>query len=120
MSISLAEAITKCEGLIKKEYTVTPAFWIQIKEAINKFGLLENFPKMEKAQSSNVDRIGYDSVNKTAYVLFLNKSMYMYFGVSETEFQNMKNAESVGSYFCRNFRNKYESRKCTKTGIMGF
>lgn len=113
--------LDKCEEAIREKYKDRPVpWWNRIKEAATSRYILEHFPKMEKVDSSNIDRIGYDSVNRIVYVLFLNRSMYMYMAVPEAEFQNMKNADSVGSYFCRNFRSKYESKKCTKIGFMGF
>ena len=111
--------LEKCEAAIKKEYAVLPAFWLSIKSMATATRVLYDFPKMEKVESSNVDRIGYDSTNKIAYVLFLNRSMYGYMDVPEEAFESLKNADSVGSHFCRNFRSKYESKKCIKVGMMG-
>ncbi|MCE7700244.1 MAG: KTSC domain-containing protein [Methanobacterium paludis] len=64
-------------------------------------------PNMFQVSSSNVAAVGYDVSNKTVYVKFLNQSMYIYKGVPENEFENLKNAPSVGSYLHRNFKNVY-------------
>jgi len=112
--------LDKCETAIKEKHNMLPAWWLSIKNMAMCTHTLFSFPKMEKVESSNIDRIGYDSENKIVYILFLNKSMYMYLDVLETSFQELKNASSVGSHFCRNFRSKHESRKCIKTGFMGF
>lgn len=64
-------------------------------------------PDMFPVSSSNVAEVGYDVNNQTVYVRFLNQSMYIYKGVPENEFENLKNAPSVGSYLHRNFKNVY-------------
>ena len=55
--------------------------------------------------SSNVDAVKYE--NETVYVRFINGTVYIYKGVPEPEFENLKNASSVGSYLHRNFKNVY-------------
>ena len=64
-------------------------------------------PEMIQVTSSNIDKVGYDSDNQTVYVQFLNGSTYIYKGVPEFEFENLKNAPSVGSYLNRNYKNVY-------------
>lgn len=112
--------LDKCENLIRGTNIGLPTCWLKVREQATTAYILQNFPKMEKVESSNVDRIGYDPQNKIAYVLFLNRSMYMYLDVPKAEFENLKYADSVGSYFSRTFRSKYESKKCIKVGLMGF
>jgi len=62
---------------------------------------------MIPVSSSNVAAIGYDSNTQVVYVRFLNGSMYIYKGVPAVEFENFKNASSIGSYLHRNFKNVY-------------
>lgn len=64
-------------------------------------------PDMFQVSSSNVAAVGYDANEKTVYVRFLNQSLYIYKGVPENEFNNLKKAASVGSYLHRNFKNVY-------------
>ena len=64
-------------------------------------------PDMFPVSSSNVAAVGYDENSRTLYVRFLNQSLYMYKGVPKNEFENLKNAPSVGSYLHRNFKNVY-------------
>lgn len=64
-------------------------------------------PEMHQVSSSNVASVGYDTQNQIVYVQFLNGSTYIYKGVSEHEFENLKTAASVGSYLNRNFKNVY-------------
>jgi len=68
-------------------------------------------PEMIPVQSSNVASVGYDVSTQTVYVEFLNGSIYMYKGVIQIEFENLKTAPSVGSYFNRNFKNVYPYEK---------
>lgn len=63
--------------------------------------------EMIPVDSSNVAEVGYDINSQTVYVKFLNQTLYIYKGVPEPEFENLKNAPSVGSYLHRNFKNVY-------------
>ena len=57
--------------------------------------------------SSNVDAVKYDDDTEIAYVRFKDGSVYIYKGVPKPEYENLKNASSVGSYLHRNFKNVY-------------
>lgn len=63
--------------------------------------------QMINVKSSNIESVGYDENLKIVYVKFLNGSIYTYKGVSNSEFNNLKNAVSVGSYLNRNFKDIY-------------
>lgn len=64
-------------------------------------------PEMIPVISSNVAELGYDESNQVVYVRFINGTTYIYKGVAEYEFENLKNAPSIGSYLHRNFKNVY-------------
>jgi hypothetical protein len=64
-------------------------------------------PDMIPVSSSTVAEVGYENVNQIVYVRFTNGNTYVYKGVSEIEFENLKNAPSIGSYLHRNFKNVY-------------
>ena len=64
-------------------------------------------PEMHPVSSSNIEAVGYDAENETAYVRFLNGSTYAYKGVPEHEFENLRSASSIGSYLNRNYKNVY-------------
>ena len=64
-------------------------------------------PEMHMVSSSNIAAVGYDPAEETVYVTFLNGSTYIYKGVLEHEFENLRTAASVGSYLNRNFKNVY-------------
>lgn len=64
-------------------------------------------PEMIPVVSSNVSAVGYEAGNQIVYVRFSDGKMYIYKGVPEIEFENLKNAPSVGSYLHRNYKNVY-------------
>lgn len=66
-----------------------------------------NKPEMIPVNSSNVQSVGYDPATETVFIDFLNGSTYIYKGVSKFEFDNLKEATSIGSYIHRNFKNVY-------------
>lgn len=68
-------------------------------------------PEMHAVSSSNIAAVGYDADSQSVYVEFLNGSTYKYNGVSESEFDNLRTASSVGSYFNRNYKNVYPYEK---------
>ena len=68
-------------------------------------------PEMHQVSSSNIAAVGYDAESESVYVEFLNGSTYRYSRVSKGEFENLKTADSVGSYFNRNYKNAYPFEK---------
>ena len=64
-------------------------------------------PEMQPVNSSNIAAVGYDAENQMVYVQFLNGSTYVYKGVPDHEFENLRTAPSVGSYLNRNYKNVY-------------
>lgn len=64
-------------------------------------------PNMQPVSSSSIAAVGYDETNQSVYIQFLNGSTYAYKGVPEHEFENLRTAPSVGSYFNRNYKNVY-------------
>jgi len=64
-------------------------------------------PEMHPVSSSNIAAVGYDTEDQTVYVQFLNGATYVYKGVPEHEFENLRTASSVGSYLNRNYKNVY-------------
>ncbi len=66
-----------------------------------------SLPEMFSVSSSNIESIGYDEENQEVYVRFLNGSIYIYKGVPKYEYENLKDAPSLGSYLHRNYKNVY-------------
>ena len=64
-------------------------------------------PEMINVSSSNIESIGYEEQDETVYVRFLNGSLYIYKGVPLHEFENLRDAPSLGSYLHRNYKNVY-------------
>lgn len=62
---------------------------------------------MIPVSSSNIESIGYEEQNEQVYVRFLNGSLYVYKGVPLHEFENLRDAPSLGSYLHRNYKNVY-------------
>ena len=66
-----------------------------------------SLPEMIYVSSSNIESIGYDEQNEHVYVRFLNGTLYTYKGVPLHEFENLRDAPSLGSYLHRNYKNVY-------------
>jgi hypothetical protein len=64
-------------------------------------------PEMQPVSSSNIAAVGYVAEDQMVYIQFLNGSLYVYKGVPEHEFENLRTASSVGSYLNRNYKNVY-------------
>lgn len=58
-------------------------------------------------QSSNVAEVGYDPATMTMEVAFTNGSVYQYFDVPETLFQELLSAESIGKFMHEQIINMY-------------
>jgi len=66
-----------------------------------------SLPEMLPVSSSNIESIGYNEENQEVYVRFINGSMYVYKGVPLHEYENLRDAPSLGSYLHRNYKNVY-------------
>lgn len=69
---------------------------------------------MERQQvtSTNIESIGYDPETKTLEVEFKKSgSVYRYDAVPEEVFEELKNAQSVGTYFGKAIKGVYEFKK---------
>ncbi len=61
--------------------------------------------------SSQIKSVGHDPATHTLEVEFHNGGVYHYHGVDEEAHQAMMGAESIGSHFHKNIKNKHV---CTK------
>lgn len=66
---------------------------------------------MISVESSNVEKIGYEESTQILRVKFLNGSVYDYKNVPIMEFEQLKNAQSIGSYLNRNIKGNYPYEK---------
>ena len=62
-------------------------------------------------QSSNLSTVGYDEASMTLEIEFLKGGIYQYYNVPQSEYANLMNAESKGTYFTHNIRGKYPYQK---------
>ncbi len=67
--------------------------------------------KRQPVTSSNIKSVGYDAASKLLELEFHSGGVYQYFNVPETTHNGLVKAESHGSYFHRNIRDKYRYRK---------
>jgi len=65
--------------------------------------------------SSNIVSVGYDPEKQDMEVEFKGGSTYTYHGVSELDYKDFINAESIGSHFHQKVRNEF---KFTKGGAV--
>jgi KTSC domain len=58
-------------------------------------------PDMQMVDSSNVEAVGYDSAAREIYIRFLGGRTYAYGEADEHTFEELRSADSVGSYLNR-------------------
>ncbi len=69
-------------------------------------------PEMEYIDSSNIEAIGYDSDSQELHVRFLKSGeTYVYYGVEEWVFQELRQADSKGTYLNTNIKERYQYGK---------
>ncbi|AKJ64776.1 KTSC domain-containing protein [Kiritimatiella glycovorans] len=61
----------------------------------------------ESPESSNITRFGYDEASQVLFVEFKNGSVYQYFDVPSTLFEQMKAAPSKGGFLAQNIKGTY-------------
>ena len=68
--------------------------------------------QMEQVESTLIKEISYDAATQVLTVVFVNsEDVYEYKGVPASVYEELKNAESKGSYFVKNIKEKYEFTK---------
>jgi len=68
-------------------------------------------PDMTPVDSSNVASVGYEPDAQAMYVEFTNGSTYVYSGVDEQTFEELRDAASVGSFLNRVIKPNFEYSK---------
>jgi len=66
-----------------------------------------SMPEMHPVTSKSVSTLGYDEAAQEAYIQFHSGGLYVYRGVPAHEYENLLNAQSVGSYHHTYFKNVY-------------
>lgn len=72
---------------------------------------LSVMPTLTFVKSSNMLGISYDEETKDLYVLFKQKTLYKYADVPKDVYDEFIKAESVGSFFFKRIKSKYECKK---------
>lgn len=115
--VEVVEEISE-EKIIKKEEDKET----KIEEEIVKDSKEEEFVKTEPViveegkyagytdiTSSNIDKLFYKEDEYHLFVVFNNGSHYMFHDISPKIYNELINADSVGSYFSNNIRNKFKT-----------
>lgn len=63
--------------------------------------------EMQFVDSSNIERIGYDSNSSTLRIEFKSNRTYDYSNVPENVFNELRSAPSVGRYHATNIKNSF-------------
>lgn len=66
-----------------------------------------NKPNMITVASSNIAKLGYDDKVQVVWITFVSGATYIYHEVPQSEFENLRDASSVGTYFNRFYKNVY-------------
>src|SRR5919201_944795 len=93
--------------------------WVEIDEDLSTEGLLRGAPAPRSAfkksppesvrvrvKSRTVKTIGYDACNSVVEVEYRNGSIYRYFEVPVEDYDELKNAASIGTYLNQVFKKK--------------
>ncbi len=71
--------------------------------------------------SSLLEEVSYDNQDEVLEIKFLHsEAIYVYQNVDEKDFEDLRNADSLGSHFAKNIRNGYEFEKREVEEIPGF
>lgn len=65
-------------------------------------------PVMQTVDSSNISSIAYIDGERSLIVMFKTGKYYKYFNVNRSVYESMLTAESVGKFFHKHIRGKYE------------
>ncbi|MEA4956648.1 hypothetical protein SDC9_21525 [bioreactor metagenome] len=61
--------------------------------------------------SKNLASVGYDPITQTLEIEFLNKKIYHFYGVSNSDHEDLLSADSHETYFSNNIKDKYPYKK---------
>jgi len=62
----------------------------------------------QPVSSSNIASVGYQSTSGTLEIEFLSGGTYQYFDVPEQVHIDLVSASSIGGFFARNIKNRYQ------------
>jgi hypothetical protein len=61
--------------------------------------------------SSNINSVGYDETSNILEIEFKSGSIYQYLNVPKEIYNELAQASSVGRYFMRNIKDRYQSSR---------
>ena len=67
--------------------------------------------KRKELNSSNIVSIGHDAKEQILEVEFHDGGVYQYYGVPESEYTGIMNADSHGKYLHRNIKGRYSYQR---------
>lgn len=67
--------------------------------------------QIEPVESSMIRGIGYDPASRRLHVQFMKGATYEFMKVPQNVHDDLRNAKSIGRYFHRNIREKFETKK---------
>lgn len=67
--------------------------------------------KRKPVQSSSISSIGYDNESQILEIEFKNGSLYHYFDIPQSIFDQLMNASSHGTYLNRTIKGSYNYRR---------
>lgn len=65
----------------------------------------------ENVSSSTIDKVDFDPLMETIKVHFRNGSSYEYYGISKALFEQFVTAPSVGKFFAKEIKSKFDFAK---------
>jgi len=65
----------------------------------------------EPVDSSNIESIGYDAASKILEVEFKNGGIYQYKGIPQEIYNELMEADSVGSFLSRRIKRMFECER---------
>ena len=66
---------------------------------------------MIAVESSDLAGVEYDEWTQTLVIAFQSGGVYQYYSVPPSEYFGLMNADSHGSYFHQNIKNRYQFRR---------
>jgi hypothetical protein len=70
--------------------------------------------------SSLIKHTEYNPDDEQLFIVFQNEAQYVYLGIDKKTYEEFCNAESVGSYFGKNLRGKYDYAKIVEGEVSEF
>lgn len=91
--------------------TVETSAAVQTDDAVDRSSL-DAFDIVSISDSTCLDLAGYNYLHQMLYIRFLDsQAEYIYFDVPDSVYEDLVNADSVGSYYNSSIKGQYECEK---------